>query len=237
MPGFDLAHTIYKMVKDLDWQVCEGIILHNHGIFTFDNDPKKSYTKMIDAVTIAEDFLDKNAPLVIEKYIPRTTLDLALLQNIINKEKDYKVTIKIDQSPLALHYASSRNLQTIVCRGVLTPEHIIRTKRVPAILENSNIQAVIDKYKENYINYFEQFKTNEICLNPAPNYIVVKNFGVVYFGKDDKEVNIINDIITYTIEAVLRADMLGGYKSISLKDSFDMEYWILEQNKLRPVVL
>ncbi|MEA3498796.1 MAG: class II aldolase/adducin family protein [Campylobacterota bacterium] len=233
MPGFDLAHTIYTMVQGFNWDSCEGIILLNHGIFTFDDNPRTSYAKMIYAVTQAENFLEQNAPLVIEKYIPRATLDLNSLQTIIDKEKGYEVSIKIDQSPLALHYASSRNLSSVATRGVLTPEHIIRTKRVPAVLENNDIQACIDNFKEDYINYFEEFKTDEICLNKAPNYMVVKNFGVVYFGKNEKEVNIINDIITHTMSAILKADILGGYKSISIKDSFDMEYWELEQNKLK----
>ena len=61
MPGFILASKINEMTKELDWSKCEGIILHNHGIFTFDDDAKKSYEKMIDAVTLAEAFLEKNA--------------------------------------------------------------------------------------------------------------------------------------------------------------------------------
>ena len=233
MPGFILAHKIYEMLKDIDWDKCEGIILHNHGIFTFDDDAKKSYEKMIDAVTLSEEFLNKKAPLIIEKYIPRATLDTVQLQTIINNEKGYEVTMKVDQSPLALHYASCRNLQTVVCRGVLTPEHIIRTKRIPMVLESSDIQGTLENYKEQYYNYFEAFKKDEICLNKAPNYVVVKNFGVVYFGKNGKEVNIINDIISHTMAAVLKADILGGFRSISIKDSFDMEYWELEQNKLK----
>ena len=62
MPGFILAQKIYEMTQDdFDWDTCEGIILHNHGIFTFDDDAKKSYDKMIEAVSVAEAFLEKNA--------------------------------------------------------------------------------------------------------------------------------------------------------------------------------
>jgi len=233
MPGFILAHTIWKMTKDLDWSKCEGIILHNHGIFTFDDDAKKSYGKMIDAVSLAEQFLDKNATLNIQKYMPRATLDIDKLQSIISKEKKCEIVIMVDQSPLALHYASQRNLKQIALRGVLTPEHIIRTKRIPMILEDDDIQKAMNNYKNEYIAYFEQFSTNEIMLNPSPNFAVIKNFGIVTFGKNKKEASIIQDITLHTIKAVLKADMLGGYQSISLKDSFLMEYWELEQNKLK----
>jgi rhamnose utilization protein RhaD (predicted bifunctional aldolase and dehydrogenase) len=237
MPGFILAHTIWKMTKGLDWSKCEGIILHNHGIFTFDDDAKNSYDKMIDAVSLAEQFLDKNAMLEIEKYMPRATLDIDKLQSIISKEKGYEVVVKVDQSPLALHYASQRNLKQITQRGVLTPEHIIRTKRTPMILEDDDIQKAVDNYKDQYIAYFEQFSTDEIMLNSSPNFAIVKNFGIVTFGKDEKEASIILDITQHTIKAVLKADMLGGYQSISLKDSFDMEYWELEQNKLKKDII
>jgi len=233
MPGFILAHTIYEMIQDLDWDSCEGIILHNHGIFTFDDDAKKSHDKMIDAVTLAENFLEKNAPLVVEKYMPRGTLDIEELQEIISSEKRYEVFVKVNQSPLALHYATSRNLKSFATRGVLTPEHIIRTKREPLILEDDDIQSAIDRYKENYVEYFDKFKKDEIMLNPAPNWAVVKNFGTVSFGKNEKEATIIEDINNHTMNAVLKADMLGGYESISLQDSFEMEYWELEQAKLK----
>lgn len=233
MPGFILAHTIYKMTKDLDWSKCAGIILHNHGIFTFDDDAKKSYDKMIAAVTKAEDFLNENAELVLEKYMPRAEVDLNELQTIISKEKGFDVVLKVNQSPLALHYASSRDLRELATRGVLTPEHIIRTKREPLILEDSNIGGAIDRYKENYIEYFNQFNKDEIMLNPSPNWIVVKNYGTIAIGKNDKEAMVIEDINNHTMKAVLRSDILGGYESISLQDSFEMEYWELEQAKLK----
>jgi len=233
MPGFILAQTIYNELKNIDWDSCEGIILHNHGIFTFDNDPKKSYKKMINGVTKAEDFLEKNAPLVIEKYMPRAELDIENLQRIISKEKGYDVFVKVNQSPLALHYASQRNIQDIATRGVLTPEHIIRTKRNPMIIEDSDIQKAIDLFEEEYLEYYNEFTANEIMLNPTANWAVVKNYGTVSFGKDEKEASIIEDINNHTMKAVLQSDMLGGYKSISLSDCFDMEYWELEQAKLK----
>jgi len=233
MPGFILAQTIYKELKNIDWESCEGIILHNHGIFTFDNDPKISYEKMINGVTKAENFLDANAPLVLEKYTPKVELNIEKLTTILSKEKGYDVYIKVNQSPLALHFASQRDLRNIATRGVLTPEHIIRTKRDPMVMEDLNIQKAVDLFEEEYLEYYNQFTSNEIMINPTPNWAVVKNFGTLSFGKNEKEASIIEDINNHTMVAVLRADMLGGYQSISLSDCFDMEYWELEQAKLK----
>ena len=233
MPGFILAHTIYKMTKGLDWSSIDGIILHNHGIFTFDDDAKESYTKMINAVTLAEDFLSANAKIELKKYKSTKTPDIKKLQELLSREKEYDVFIKENISDLAKTYTSHKELKEFASRGVLTPEHIIRTKRVPMILEEEDMEKAIKKYKDEYLKYFKKFAKDEICLNPAPNYIIIKEYGVLSCGKSEKEANIINDIVEHTMMAVLRADKLSEYKSISPKDSFDMEYWELEQAKLR----
>lgn len=233
MPGFILAQKIYEMTQDFDWDACEGIILHNHGIFTFDDDAKRSYDKMIEAVSLAEGFLEENAAVNLASQEVNVEVDLEKLGEILSKVKGYEVVTKLDQSALAKYYASQDDLATFATRGVLTPEHIIRTKRIPLVLEDENIEAAVEAYEYDYKKYFQTFATDEICLNPAPNYAVVKNVGVVLFGKNEKEVNVLNDVIEHTMMAVLRADKLGGYESISLSDSFDMEYWELEQAKLK----
>ena len=225
MPGFLLAQKIYEMTEhDFDWEACEGIVLHNHGIFTFDNDAKKSYDKMIEAVSVAEAFLEEHAEVLFDKIKP----------TVFNVE-DLNIDkfMHVNQTPLALHYASQDDLRTKVTRGVLTPEHIIRTKRVPMVVEDGDVEDALKHFKVAYEAYFTAYKTDEIMLDTNPKYAVIKDFGIVTFGKTQKEADVINDIVEHTMLAVLRADKLGGYKSISIADSFDMEYWELEQAKLK----
>ncbi len=225
MPGFILAQKIYELIKeDFDWSSCEGIILHNHGIFTFDDDAKKSYSKMIDAVSLAEDFLQKNAELEL-KELQVKDFDIECL--------NIDEFIHINQTKLALNYASQNNLKDFASRGVLTPEHILRTKRVPLVLENSDVKTALENFDIEYKQYFKEFSKDEIMLNTKPKYAVIKDFGVVSFGKSQKEADVIGDIVSHTMRAVMQADMLGGYKSISKADSFAMEYWELEQAKLK----
>lgn len=225
MPGFILAQKIYEMTQDnFDWDACEGMILHNHGIFTFDDDAKKSYNKMIEAVSLAEDFLDEKAPIVLEDKAPKA-FDIEDLS--LDKFRH------INQSPLAVHYASQENLRIQVTRGVLTPEHIIRTKRIPLVIEDWDIEDAVRHFIVDYETYFSAYKTDEIMLDTRPKYAVIKDFGIITFGKTQKEADVINDVVSHTMKAVLRADKLGGYKSISISDSFAMEYWELEQAKLK----
>lgn len=235
MPGFLLAKTIFELTQDnFDWGSCEGIILHHHGIFTFDNDPRASYSKMIAAVTKAEIYLSIHAPLVLNAPSSKNNnFPFPHLCERIEESKGYEIVALLDQSPLAIYYSQLSTEK--LTRGVLTPEHIIRTKREPLVLKNRDtIEQKLLEYKKQYELYFDQFATQEmIMLDPTPNYAVIEGFGVVSFGKNEKEAGIIYDIVTHTMEAVLRGDLLGGYKSIDLSSSFAMEYWELEQAKLK----
>ena len=233
MPGFVLAQKIYEMTKNLDWDSIDGIILHNHGIFTFDDDAKKSYTKMIDAVSKAEAFLDSEAMVKIEHNYVHSDCDIARVVNVMSQYKGHEVHIAINQTPLAAFYASQPNLREFASRGVLTPEHIIRTKRLPLIMEDTDLIGGLDAYVREYEEYFKKNAKDEVMLNPAPNYMIIKDLAVVCFGKTREEAKIVYDIVEHTMLAVLRADKLGGYQSISEADSFAMEYWELEQAKLK----
>lgn len=230
MPGFELAKKIRELTRNLDWSECQGIILLNHGIFTFDNDAKRSYEKMIDAVTKAEEYLALHAKLD-EILVSKKAFDVDVLLGAVQEAKRGEQVMVIDESVLALRY--SYLPKGLLERGVLTPEHIIRTKRIPLVLKNESVEIALEKFVEVYRDYFRVFAKDEIMLNPAPNYAVVEGFGVVCFGKNIKEAQIISDIISHTMQAVLRADMLGGYVTIGLGESFAMEYWELEQAKLR----
>jgi len=233
MPGFVLAKKIYELtLKDFDWQRCRGIILHHHGIFTFGDSAKKSYDDMIKSVQIAEDYL-KNYEINIPEQQITKEYDVNVLKKEIDKAKGYETVFKINQSSLALFYSNQPNLKEFASRGILTPEHIIRTKRVPLIIEDNELEKALEDYIQSYKAYFKRYATNQTMLNPAPNYIILKGFGVISIGKTQKEADIINDIINATMQAVLKADKLGGYLSIDEKESFEMEYWELEQNKLK----
>jgi len=233
MPGFLLAQKIYEMTKNLDWNTIDGIILHNHGIFTFDNNAQISYTKMINAVSRAENFLDESAIVNIVHNYVHSDCDIARVVNTLAEVKGHDVHIAINQTPLAAFYASQDNLKEFASRGVLTPEHIIRTKRVPLIMEDTDLVAGLEKYMKAYEEYFKKYANDEVMLNAAPNYMIIKNLAVVSFGRTREEAKIVYDIVEHTMLAVLRADKLGGFKSISEEDSFAMEYWDLEQAKLK----
>jgi len=231
MPGFILAKVIDEMTQGVDWESLDGIILHNHGVFTFDHDAKKSYDKMIATVAMAEAYLDKNAPLSIAETKEENLLDLERLKELLSKAKGYDVALRLNRSPLAQQFASQED-ESLYQKGVLTPEHIIRTKRFPAVFDDVYAEDLAS-YIKNYEAYFARHATDEIMLNPAPNWAIIRGVGTLSIGKNEKEATIIEDITSHTMKAILQGEKLGGYQSINEADSFAMEYWELEQMKLK----
>lgn len=234
MPGFILAKTIYEMTKDIDWDSLDGMILLNHGVFTFDHSAKKAYLKMIDIVSKAEKYLDKKkakAP----KAKKASKFDLNKLAQIRKEVSDLTgkpLLSKLDHSGESVGFSLLKNLKSIANRGPITPDHIIRTKRTPIIFTN-NSDKDLAKYKKEYDHYFESYNRGEQKLDQAPRWGILPGSGSLSFGPSIKHVGIIEDISRHTKKAIVKAEKLGAWKTLGKKDLFEMEYWSLEQAKLK----
>jgi rhamnose utilization protein RhaD (predicted bifunctional aldolase and dehydrogenase) len=240
MPGFALAKLVYQMTKDIHWDELEGMVLLNHGLFTFADNAKDAYEKTIELVTKAEDYIVMhNAKVTVkaqqnEALSSDELLTLATIRNKVSQVKGMPTIANLNTSDIATMYAKHVNLHSIATRGPLTPDHVIRTKRIPAIIDDTAaIDAAIDGYVSQYNDYFAEHKTAEICLNPAPNFAIWQNKGSISFGKSIKETLVTQDITEHTFAAILTAEQLDAYQALPSKDIFDVEYWSLEQAKLK----
>ncbi|ADR34985.1 class II aldolase/adducin family protein [Sulfuricurvum kujiense DSM 16994] len=234
MPGFELAKHIYAITRNIDWNTLSGMILMHHGVFTFDNDAARAYEKMIDIVTVAETYLSEHVTLACGdcegKGDPAIAIAVGMEAAKLRGCDLYPLLI---DSPRAQLFSILPNLEVLVKKGGLTPEHVIRIKPFPAIIDN-DIAEGIAKFAQDYKAYFDANASSvHICLDLAPRYAVIKGVGIVVLGKDEKESRIIADIVKHTITAILCAEQLGGWGSLSLSQMFEMEYWELEQAKLK----
>lgn len=240
MPGFILAKAVYEQTKNLDWSKIEGMVLEHHGLFTFADTGKAAYDKMIELAGLAEDYLRKNS------VIPKLEDDeLGTSEDYLYELFEQVAELKYPDDPGAIMGAlNDSNISQVFAAqeeaviqqiSVLTPDHIIRTKQRPLILSGrlEFIEEELAAYVKQYKAYFKKHATGETCLNVAPNYAVIKDVGSVAFGQSEKEVQIIQDLNDHTFEAVLRAQAFGGYKPLKDAELFEMEYWELEQAKLK----
>ena len=234
MPGFELAKHIHTVTRNIDWKTLNGIILLNHGVFTFDDDAKIAYEKMITLVTKAEDYLQKNVTFL--SNTSQGNIDVEIIRSLVHKVAAlrgcdiFPIVLDSDQ---AKELSTRPNLERLIKQGELTPEHVIRIKPFPAII-TTDCAKELETFKTEYQNYFDKnSNANHICLDLAPRYAIIKGLGAVALGKDEKESRIIADIVEHTITAILSAEQLGAWTSLSLAEMFAMEYWELEQAKLK----
>jgi rhamnose utilization protein RhaD (predicted bifunctional aldolase and dehydrogenase) len=234
MPGFELAKHIYDMTRNVEWDSLRGMVLMHHGVFTFDDNAQRAYEKMIDLVTIAEAYLNEHVTLACGDCEGKGDPSIAQAIGIeAARLRGCELFPLLIDSPRAQLFSILPNLEILVKQGGLTPEHVIRIKPFPAIIDN-DIAEGIAKFAVEYKNYFNSNASREhICLDLAPRYAVIKGVGIVVLGIDEKESRIIGDIVKHTITAILSAEQLGGWKSLSLDRMFEMEYWELEQAKLK----
>ena len=234
MPGFILAKTVYEMTKNSNWGLYEGIILLNHGIFTFANDAKSSYERMIDNVTKAERYLKNATKIFFSKQasLQEDLKKLTYIRGSVSRCKESPTIAKLNCSTESIHFSSLPNLNSIATRGPLTPDHVIRTKRIPLII-HGDPEEDITRFAHEYREYFDRHGNETLkCLDPAPCWAIWPGHGVIAFGGSLKEAEVVAEITDHTIRAIELADMLGGWNPLPEKDIFDVEYWELEQAKL-----
>jgi NAD(P)-dependent dehydrogenase (short-subunit alcohol dehydrogenase family) len=127
-------------------------------------------------------------------------------------------------------FCNRPDIDAVSQQGPATPDHVIRTKRLPMVGRN------LDQYTASYKKYFDEneplAKDRKKILDPAPRVVLDPEFGLGAVGKTVKDAQIVADIYDHTIDIIQWAQALGGYRALPAKDIFDVEYWELEQAKL-----
>ena len=247
MAGFALAKRAAEIYEN-DPNV-EGLLLLRHGLFTFGDTAKESYERHVGAVDAAERFAAAKAgtarvvrgnpaPLHYEAVAP------VLRGKLGARDRCY--TLELRHGLAIDAFLARDDLESVTQRGTATPDHVIRTKPVPLLLDivpemdGAAVSAHIDErlasYREEYVAYVEReasYKGRRVeQLDPDPRIILVPGLGLVASGVSGKAASIAADIYEHTIDVIEAAEAIGRYEALPAADLFDMEYWSLEQAKL-----
>jgi rhamnose utilization protein RhaD (predicted bifunctional aldolase and dehydrogenase)/NAD(P)-dependent dehydrogenase (short-subunit alcohol dehydrogenase family) len=236
MPGFDLARLCAQEFPKHAGPKTVGMVLLNHGIFSFGESARESYERMIELVTRAEDYLKKNkawdlpsATVAPVAGAQRTAL--ADLRRAIADAAGFPVVLASHADPASLAFVRRPDLAELSQQGPATPDHVIRTKALPLL--GRQVGAYVESYKKCFAEHEPRARDRKRMLDPAPRVILDAELGVCTAGRSAKDAAIVFDIYAHTMEVIQRATLLGGYRALPPKDLFDMEYWDLEQAKLK----
>jgi rhamnose utilization protein RhaD (predicted bifunctional aldolase and dehydrogenase)/NAD(P)-dependent dehydrogenase (short-subunit alcohol dehydrogenase family) len=253
MPGFDLSIAtaeIFERFPD-----AHGMLLANHGLFTYGPTAKASYERMIEFVTLAEEYIAANGrPAKVFAAAPaadHTPSPAALFPGLraafgaAAAPSDRHWLFDLRRGERITAFVDGSDVQDYASRGVATPEHVIRMKRLPLLLPRPDgpigdwtalAAAALRTYIDEYHAYFAANNArvggDRRELDPLPRVVVVPGLGVIGTGRTAAEASISADVAEAWIDAIVDAESIGRYASISVAQHFDMEYWSLEQRKL-----
>jgi rhamnose utilization protein RhaD (predicted bifunctional aldolase and dehydrogenase)/NAD(P)-dependent dehydrogenase (short-subunit alcohol dehydrogenase family) len=238
MPGFDLARVCAEQFSKQAGPQTIGMVLLNHGIFSFGATAQESYERMIDLVGRAEDYLKRNKAWDIASATDSpaateagSTLALASLRRDISGVAGFPVILARHADAQAMAFVRRDDLATIAQQGPATPDHVIRTKRLPML--GRDVPAYVETYRAYFAAHEPLAKERKAMLDAAPRVVLDAELGLCAVGRSAKDAAVVAEIYAHTMEIIARATALGGYRALPAQDIFDVEYWDLEQAKLK----
>jgi rhamnose utilization protein RhaD (predicted bifunctional aldolase and dehydrogenase)/NAD(P)-dependent dehydrogenase (short-subunit alcohol dehydrogenase family) len=248
MPGFALARAAAD-AYDANPGI-EGIVLLNHGIFSFGATARESYERMIDLVTVAEDHIQARwrgrAPPIVRSPHPEPHAVLPLVRGLFGEASQRTGwTLDLRDDEASRRIADHPELVDLAGRGVATPDHVIRTKAAPLTLVEptadlgrwrADAAARLERYSADYRDYFARNNARvggaKQALDALPRVVAIPTVGLVGVGRSTNEASIAADIAGSWASTLMDAEAVGRFTPVDEADTFDMEYWSLEQAKL-----
>ncbi len=236
IPGFDLAQRVAGEYQRQATTRTVGVVLMNHGIFSFGATARESYDRMIELVGMAERYLDRERAWAVTRgpatvAISIEPIELAKLRSDICASAGFPVIMRIRSTEQTLAFARHPDIARVSQQGPATPDHVIRTKRTPML--GTDVPAFAAEYRRYFEAHAPLAKEAKTMLDPAPRMVLDPRFGLAAIGRSAKDAAVVEEIYEHTIDVILRAEALGGYRALPAKDIFDVEYWDLEQAKLK----
>jgi rhamnose utilization protein RhaD (predicted bifunctional aldolase and dehydrogenase)/NAD(P)-dependent dehydrogenase (short-subunit alcohol dehydrogenase family) len=254
MPGFSLAHQVRNVVAAHPG--IQGVILLRHGIFTWGEDARSSYERMIQMVTRAEAALERAprrhpvvapAPLPPEEFASRVLpLLRGALAEHLGEGNWRRVVLERRISPQIMQYLQQPELARFSQAGPATPDHVLRIKPWPLLLPQlgagsseelrARIDAAVRAFKARYDAYFQRHNArvggDRKALDSVPRVILSPELGLIGVGARRSDAVVAADVAETNVAVISAAEALGPFTSISEAEVFDIEYWSLEQAKL-----
>ena len=253
-PGFQLGLDIAKIAAENP--SAKGCILGGHGLTTWADTSDECEKRSLDAIKKAEDFIKANgkaepfgASIAKHKALPEAErrARAAQLSPILRgvASQDARMVGHFTDSDVVLDFIASQSLQKLAAFGTSCPDHFLRTKVSPMVLDTepgadleqvtARIRTLHEEYRASYSAYYNRHATKE---SPAirgadPLIILVPGIGMFSYGKDKQTARVAGEFYVNAINVMRGAEALSTYAPISELEKFRIEYWDLEEAKLR----
>jgi rhamnulose-1-phosphate aldolase/alcohol dehydrogenase len=253
-PGFDLGLQLQDVCQKNP--KLKGVILGQHGLINWANDQKECYLLSLELIEKAARYIEKEdkgsktfsgqkvAPLKTEQQEHILAQVLPKLRGMVSKEHRFIATIQATRE--VLEFVNSKDAKRLAALGTSCPDHFLRTKIKPLFVEwnphNEDVHNLIAKleqglenYRQDYAAYYQACKRPDspAMRNPNPTVILIPGLGMIAWGKNKSESRVTAEFYTCAIEVMRGAEAMDKYIALPQQEAFDIEYWALEEAKLR----
>lgn len=256
-PGFDLGLKLENCVKENP--DIKGIVLGAHGLFTWAETSFDCYLSSLNVIETASDFLQKNygknkpvfGGVKLDGLAPevRKKKAAAIAPVLRGMCSEYRKMIgHFTDNERVLEFINSKDLERLAAMGTSCPDHFLRTKIRPLVLEipeSAQVENVaemkklllpqFEAYRTYYREYYENHKhpDSPALRDPNPVVILYPGVGMFTFAKDKPTARVSSEFYINAINVMKGAEAVSSYVSLPLQEAFNIEYWQLEEDKLR----
>ena len=257
MPGFALAKRCidaFESVAANDGPAV--IVLERHGLFTWGETAQESYERTIDAVSRAERYIvDKRRTVTVAGGTRAEIAEMAVLPRLrgalakLAKDSPERGPIlRTRTTSEILGVLERRDASELVFKGCATPDHVLRTKPNALFVPRptfgdgaklaAQLEGAISEYARKYDAYFEEMcrakDVKKTKLDSWPRIVLLPGFGACAIGATAREAEVALDVYDHTLDVMSCAADVGAYAPCTRAELFDVEYWSLEQAKIKP---
>ena len=251
-PGFDLGLKLGEISKNKEYI---GVILGGHGLFTWGTSDKECYSRTINVISKATYWLKKQAKKIpfgkiiykslsssnrkeiIRKIIPIIRSEISSLESKIAHFTDHK---------FILEYVNSNKLKKLAKIGTSCPDHFIRTKKTPIVLDFNidsmneeqfkiKLKSAVEIYRKLYSKYYldNKKKDSPKIRDSNPIIFLLPKIGMISFAKNKTNARLASEFYLNAVNVMKGAESVSSYTGLSDKEAFNVEYWHLEEEKLK----
>jgi rhamnulose-1-phosphate aldolase/alcohol dehydrogenase len=256
-PGFDLSLKLEEAI--LKNPNLKGLYLGGHGLFTWGETSYECYINSLETIEKASLFLESNygkkkpvfggvsvEPLEENRRKSQASKIMPLLRGLLSEE-EIKVGHFTDNSTV-LEFINSQDLERLAPMGTSCPDHFLRTKISPLVLNldpnqdlsditllNNKLKSSIEGYKALYTEYYNSHKRSNSpgMRDPYPVIVIWPGIGMFSFAKNKQTARVASEFYINAINVMKGAEAVSEYVSLPLQEAFDIEYWLLEEAKLQ----
>ncbi|MGN6146387.1 MAG: bifunctional rhamnulose-1-phosphate aldolase/short-chain dehydrogenase [Mesorhizobium sp.] len=253
-PGYELGLWLEKFCKENP--KAKGVVLESHGLFTWGDTPEECYRTTIDTINAAIEWFDGKTSgkpafggAAVKTLAPQERRAVAarlmpkirgMISGTVSKVGHF------DDSKAVLEFVNSEKLRPLAALGTSCPDHFLRTKIRPLVIDfdpaRPDVDAVAERladdvtaYRADYQAYYDRCRHDNSPAVRDPNAVVylIPGVGMLTFAADKATARISGEFYVNAINVMRGASAVSDYVGLPEQEAFDIEYWLLEEAKLQ----